>query len=86
MDQRAFLGTVQLKMKTKMSDDIPLPGTIHRTIRRHHRRKRPPSFLDTTAMVRSLQRREGRRDCFRRPDLDCTDPQCQWRDYCLDHE
>jgi hypothetical protein len=77
----------QLKMKPMMSDDSPPPGTGGRTIPRvQYRRKRPQSFLDTTAMVRSLQRREGRRDCFRRHELECTDPECQWRDYCLDRE
>ena len=65
-----------------MSDDVPLPGIRRRTHRRG-RRKKPQSFLDTTAMVRSLQRREGRRDCFRRPEQECSDPDCQWRDYCL---
>ncbi len=68
-----------------MSDDFSLSGTRRRTPHRR-RRRRPQSFLDTTAMVRSLQRREGRRDCFRRPELECTDPQCQWRDYCLNRD
>lgn len=74
-------------MKPTISDDSPLPGTHGRPVSRvRRRRKRPRSFLDTTAMVRSLQRSEGRRDCFRRPELDCTDLECQWRDYCLKRE
>ncbi len=68
-----------------MSEDFSLAGPRRRTPRRR-RRKRPQSFLDTTAMVRSLQRREGRRDCFRRPELECCDPQCQWWDYCRNRE
>jgi hypothetical protein len=41
------------------------------------------SLLDTTAMIRSLQRSEGEEDCYRRGREICDRRECPWRRYCL---
>jgi hypothetical protein len=41
------------------------------------------SLLDTTAMIRSLQRSEGVEDCYRRGREICDWTDCPWRRYCL---
>ncbi len=41
------------------------------------------SLLDTTAMIRSLQRSEGVEDCYRRGREICDWTECPWRRYCL---
>ena len=41
------------------------------------------SYVDITAMIRSLQRTEGLTDCFRRGLSDCDQLDCAWRQYCL---
>jgi hypothetical protein len=41
------------------------------------------NFLDVTALIRSLQRSEGKIDCFRMGMTDCTHKECPWREYCL---
>jgi hypothetical protein len=41
------------------------------------------SLLDTTAMIRSLQRSEGEEDCYRRGHDICDRTECPWRRYCL---
>ena len=47
--------------------------------------RRPVAGLaDVTAMVRSLQRRAGTADCFRRGDAQCDRMDCDWRNHCLD--
>jgi hypothetical protein len=43
----------------------------------------PHSYVDITAMIRSLQRTEGFTDCFRRGLFDCDQLDCAWRQYCL---
>ena len=40
-------------------------------------------LLDTTAMIRSLQRAEGLDDCYRRGHTVCPQGECPWRRYCL---
>jgi len=40
-------------------------------------------YLDITAMIRSLQRTEGYKDCFRTGISDCDQIKCAWRQYCL---
>jgi hypothetical protein len=42
------------------------------------------SFLDVTALIRSLQRAEGKNDCFRNGVTDCDHVECPWRGYCMD--
>ena len=42
------------------------------------------SFVDVTAMIRSLQRAEGHADCFRTGVRDCDKTDCPWRIYCLE--
>lgn len=44
---------------------------------------RAHSLLDTTAMIRSLQRSEGEEDCYRRGREICDRMECPWRRYCL---
>jgi hypothetical protein len=41
------------------------------------------NFLDVTALIRSLQRSEGKNDCFRNGVTDCSHQECPWRKYCL---
>jgi hypothetical protein len=41
-------------------------------------------FLDTTALIRSIQRAEGNPDCFRQPQGGCDQLDCTWRNYCLE--
>ena len=41
-------------------------------------------FADITALIRSVQRAEGNRDCFRRGQVYCDQTDCVWRKYCLD--
>jgi hypothetical protein len=43
----------------------------------------PNPLLDTTAMIRSLQRSEGLEDCYRRGHEVCDHLECPWRRYCL---
>jgi hypothetical protein len=40
-------------------------------------------YVDITAMIRSLQRTEGYKDCFRTGLLDCDQIECAWRQYCF---
>jgi len=40
-------------------------------------------FLDTTNLVRSIQRAEGNPDCFRKAENYCDRLDCSWRPYCL---
>jgi hypothetical protein len=43
------------------------------------------SFLDTTALIRSLQRSEGENDCFRTAAiLSCGRTDCPWREFCME--
>jgi len=41
------------------------------------------SFLDTTNLVRSIQRAEGNPDCFGKAEDYCDRLDCTWRSYCL---
>ena len=41
------------------------------------------NYLDIKALVRSLQRAEGREDCFLTGRMDCDETDCRWRNYCL---
>ena len=43
-------------------------------------------FLDTTKLVRSIQRAEGNPDCFRKAERYCDRLDCTWRPYCLREE
>ena len=42
------------------------------------------SFLDITALIRSIQRAEDQDDCFRKGMPDCDQPGCKWRSFCLE--
>jgi len=43
------------------------------------------NYLDIKALVRSLQRAEGREDCFLTGRMDCDDSDCRWRNHCLEN-
>ena len=43
-------------------------------------------FQDLTDLIRSLQRREGKEDCFNRDIDHCEDVDCTWRVLCLERE
>jgi hypothetical protein len=40
-------------------------------------------ICDLTRLVRSLQRLDGVRDCFRSGQTACDGVGCVWKDYCL---
>lgn len=42
------------------------------------------NFLDTTELIRSIQRAEGHFDCFRRAEGCCDQLDCAWRSYCIE--
>ncbi len=42
------------------------------------------SVVDITNLVRSIQRAEGKPDCFRKEQKDCDQFECAWRMYCLE--
>jgi hypothetical protein len=42
------------------------------------------NYLDIKVLVRSLQRTEGREDCFLSGRMDCDETDCRWRSYCLE--
>jgi hypothetical protein len=60
-------------------DDIPVVPADNR----HQGAFGANQFLDITALIRSLQRAEGERDCFRKDRKDCDDKGCAWRLYCM---
>ena len=41
-------------------------------------------LADLTALIRSIQKREGNEDCFRRGKEFCDQFHCAWREYCLE--
>jgi hypothetical protein len=41
-------------------------------------------LADLTALIRSIQKREGNEDCFRRGKELCDQFHCAWREYCLE--
>ena len=40
-------------------------------------------YPDLIQFIRSIQRIEGKPDCFARSSVDCDIPDCQWQSYCL---
>lgn len=42
------------------------------------------SFLDITALIRSIQRADGQTDCFQKGMIDCDQLDCKWRPFCLE--
>ena len=59
----------------------PQPITHKSNVSKHGAKR---DFVDITALVRSVQRAEGNRDCFRRGQVYCDQTACVWRKYCLD--
>lgn len=47
------------------------------------RRVPKKNFLDIATLIRSIQRAEGQRDCFRVGMVDCDRMDCEWRAFCL---
>jgi hypothetical protein len=45
----------------------------------------PKNYLDVKVFVRSLQRAEGREDCFLGGRTDCDEIDCRWRKHCLEN-
>ncbi len=45
--------------------------------------KKEEEFFDLTELVRSLQRAEGIKDCFRLNRDACDRPDCPWQSLCL---
>ncbi|SDT86672.1 hypothetical protein [Desulfobacula phenolica] len=41
-------------------------------------------YPDLTKFIRSIQRVEGKPDCFARSAFDCNITDCQWQSYCLE--
>jgi hypothetical protein len=42
------------------------------------------NFLDIEVLIRSIQRSEGHKDCFRKGLKDCDELDCRWRSFCLE--
>ncbi len=42
-----------------------------------------PDYVDIVKLVRSIQRAEGKIDCYRRGQQRCSDLTCVWRTHCL---
>jgi hypothetical protein len=62
--------------QTDEPDDCLMPDTTANSTQQR-------DYVDITAMIRSLQRTEGFRDCFRTGLSDCDQIECAWRRYCL---
>ncbi|MGM0452503.1 MAG: hypothetical protein ACQERN_05010 [Thermodesulfobacteriota bacterium] len=42
------------------------------------------NMVDVTSLIRSIQKKEGNTDCFRRPErFACQRKDCAWRLYCM---
>jgi hypothetical protein len=41
-------------------------------------------YLDVINLIRSIQKAEGRTNCFARNPETCEQTDCTWRSYCLD--
>jgi len=59
----------------------PMPGSL---ISVGDEKKR--NFLDTTSLIRSIQRSEGNPDCFLKEEAVCDRTDCSWRLYCIGKE
>lgn len=47
-------------------------------------KRRGKNMVDVTALIRSIQLKEGNPDCFRRPEkYMCERKDCAWRLYCM---
>jgi hypothetical protein len=43
-------------------------------------------YVNITDMIRSLQRTEGYKDCFRTGLSECDQYDCAWRQYCMQNQ
>ncbi len=43
-------------------------------------------FFDLTELIRSLQRADGKPDCFRQPLDSCDGLDCAWRHLCVENQ
>lgn len=41
-------------------------------------------YLNVVSLIRSIQKAEGRKDCFAQNPETCEQTECTWRTYCLD--
>ncbi|MBA4392806.1 MAG: hypothetical protein C0407_04550 [Desulfobacca sp.] len=41
-------------------------------------------YLNVVSLIRSIQKAEGRTDCFSRNPENCEQKDCAWRSYCLE--
>lgn len=46
-------------------------------------RELPKSFLNLTALIRSIQRHDGHEPCFRTDREQCGEIDCNWRSHCI---
>jgi hypothetical protein len=58
------------------------PNNIQKDEAGHNGLKK--NFVDVTELIRSIQRAEGNRDCFRRVKDYCDQLNCHWRAYCIE--
>lgn len=49
-------------------------------------RESTKSFLNLTALIRSIQRHDGHEPCFRTGRKECTVTDCNWRSHCIDDQ
>jgi hypothetical protein len=62
--------------KENEMNDCPMPETLENGPLQR-------GYVNITAMIRSLQRTEGYKDCFRTGMTECDQLKCAWRQYCL---
>jgi len=43
-----------------------------------------PNYVDLVNLIRSIQRAEGNKDCYRRGLVQCDRVNCVWHDHCLE--
>jgi hypothetical protein len=78
--------------REKMGEKSSLPpdegevGQLTRQVenelsRSDHRARK--NYVDIIQLIRSIQRAEGKTDCFSKLDC-CEDMLCSWRPYCLE--
>jgi hypothetical protein len=70
-----------------MSDqNVKNPESEMKNNEKDRTERKKQNFLDTTVLIRSIQRSEGNLDCFLTGKEDCEEVDCAWRPYCLKEE
>jgi hypothetical protein len=91
MKGTAILGGMQVSrkmqnMRSEGTSSTLAKDTTPQTANGLYDKKRDAkkNFVNITALVRSVQRAEGNKDCFRKIQAHCDQTDCVWRPYCLE--